>query len=50
MTPERIEHYVDMINHEQNMYDMCYIDGHEWRERVASILTDMLAESKDERA
>ena len=40
----RIQQYVDFIAHVDETYDAGLIDADEWRERVASIIEDIVNE------
>ena len=45
MTQDRLDYYIDLINAAQDDYDTCFIDGYQYRERIAAILVSVAAEA-----
>ena len=45
MTQDRLDYYIDLINEAQDDYDTCFIDGYQYRERIAAILVSVAAEA-----
>ena len=45
MTQDRLDYYIDLINEAQDDYDTCFIDGYQYRERIAAILVNVASEA-----
>ena len=45
MTQDRLDYYIDLINAAQDDYDTCFIDGYQYRARIAAILVSVAAEA-----